>query len=171
MLQSSLDKLFVMFGEHVFQQTVSILMGTNCASLLADLFLYSYEVDFILTFCYIDDFLSLNNSKFGDWWFCWSHLSHWDWNKGYHRYSLGLDLHLEIDSEDQSKMTKEVISIFPLWTFHLYVAILQQHLHVEYISLSWSDIPELVVPIMISLIEGCCYQWRSKGSYMLSHHF
>jgi hypothetical protein len=26
----------------------------------------------------------------------------------------------------------------------------------EYISLRWYDIPELVVPIMISLIEGCC---------------
>jgi len=40
--------------------------------------------------------------------------------------------------------------------FHLYVATLQQHLHMEYISLSWYDIPELVFPIMISVIEG----WR-----------
>ena len=50
----------------------------NCAPLLADLFLYSYEADFIqrkekklaqyfsFTFRYIDDVLSLNNSKFGD---------------------------------------------------------------------------------------------------------
>ena len=35
-------------------------------------------------------------------------------------------------------------------------ATFQQHLHMESISLSWSNIPELVVPIMISLIEGCC---------------
>jgi hypothetical protein len=57
-------------------------MGTNYAPLLADLFLYSYEADFIqgllkknekklarsfnFTFCYIDDVLSLNNSRFGD---------------------------------------------------------------------------------------------------------
>ena len=57
-------------------------MGTNCAPLLADLFLYYYEADFIqellrkkeqklaisfnVTFRYIDDVLSLNNSKFGD---------------------------------------------------------------------------------------------------------
>jgi hypothetical protein len=47
-------------------------------------------------------------------------------------------------------------SIFPLWTFHLYVVTFQQHLHMEYISLRWYDIPELVVPISISLIEGCC---------------
>ena len=57
-------------------------MGTNCAPLLADLFLYSYEADFIqgllkknekglvrslnFTLCYTDDVLSLNNSRFGD---------------------------------------------------------------------------------------------------------
>jgi hypothetical protein len=36
-----------------------------------------------------------------------------------------------------------MISIFPLSTFHLYVATFQQHLQMEYISLSWYDIPEL----------------------------
>ena len=62
-----------------------------------------------------------------------------------------------------------------MWTFHLYVATFQQHLHMEYISLSWYDIPELVVPIRISLIEGCCEQgsYLTKGSSLLgwSHHF
>jgi hypothetical protein len=57
-------------------------MGTTCARLLVDLFLYSYEEDFIrrllkknekklartfnYTFRYIDDVLSQNNSRFGD---------------------------------------------------------------------------------------------------------
>jgi len=66
----------------VFQQTAGILMGTNCAPLFANLFLYSYKADFIqgllnknekklarsfiFTFRYIDDVLSLNNSKFAD---------------------------------------------------------------------------------------------------------
>jgi hypothetical protein len=36
-----------MFGGLVFQQIVHILMGTNCVPLLAELFLYSYEADFI----------------------------------------------------------------------------------------------------------------------------
>jgi hypothetical protein len=48
-----------------------------------------------------------------------------------------LDLHLEIDSEGRLRTkfyTKEIISIFPLWTFHLYVATFQQHLQMEYIS-------------------------------------
>ena len=77
-----IDYIFVMFGGRVFQQTVDIPMGTNSAPLLADLFLYSYEADFIqsllqrkekklaqsfgFTFRYKDDVLSLNNSKFGD---------------------------------------------------------------------------------------------------------
>jgi hypothetical protein len=57
--------------------------------------------------------------------------------------------------------TKNIISIFPLWTFHLYIATFQQHMHMEYIFLSWSDISNIVVHIIISLIEGYCQQ----GSY------
>ena len=63
-------------------QYVNVISYSNCAPLLADLFLYSYEADFIqgllkknekklarsfnFTFRYIDDVLSLNNSRFGD---------------------------------------------------------------------------------------------------------
>ena len=47
MLEILIDNILVVFGGRVFQQTVGILMGTNCAPLLADLFLYSYEADFI----------------------------------------------------------------------------------------------------------------------------
>ena len=72
----------MLFGGRVFQQTVGIHMGTNCTPLLVDLFLYLYEADFIqgirkknekklarsfnFTFRDIDDVLSLNNSRFGD---------------------------------------------------------------------------------------------------------
>ena len=82
MLEFLIDNIFVIFRGCVFQQTVGIPMGTNCAALLADLFLYLYEEDFIqgllkknekrvarffnFTFRYIDDVLSLNNSRFGD---------------------------------------------------------------------------------------------------------
>ena len=55
---------------------------------------------------------------------------------------------------------KKMISFFPLWTSHLYVGTFKQHLYMEYLSLSWSNtgIPDCVVSIMISLIEGCCLQ-------------
>ena len=55
-------------------------MGTNCAPLLADLFLYCYENEFLdklikegkrklarkfnLSYRYIDDFMSFNNKRF-----------------------------------------------------------------------------------------------------------
>ena len=70
----------MVFGGKVFQQIVGIPMGTNCAPLLADIFLYSYEAEFIqsllstgkkkiasqfnFTYRYIDDVLSINIPDF-----------------------------------------------------------------------------------------------------------
>jgi hypothetical protein len=47
MLEFLIDSIFVSFGGTFFQQVVGIPMGTNCAPLLADLFLYSYESEFL----------------------------------------------------------------------------------------------------------------------------
>jgi hypothetical protein len=47
MLEFLIDNIFVVGGGEVFQQSVEIRMGTNCAPSLADLFLYSYEAEFI----------------------------------------------------------------------------------------------------------------------------
>jgi hypothetical protein len=82
MLEILIDTILDMLGGRVFQQTVGIPMSTNCAPILVDLFLYSYETDFIqgilnknkkklarsfnFTFRYIDDVLLLNNYRFGD---------------------------------------------------------------------------------------------------------
>jgi hypothetical protein len=41
MLEFLIDNICVSFGGTLFQQVVGIPMGTNCAPLLADLFLYS----------------------------------------------------------------------------------------------------------------------------------
>jgi hypothetical protein len=41
------DNIYVVFGDQVFQLSVGIPIGTNCAPLLADLFLYSYEAKFV----------------------------------------------------------------------------------------------------------------------------
>jgi hypothetical protein len=56
-----------------------------------------------------------------------------------------------------------MIWIYPLWTFHLFEATFKQHLHIEYISLRLYDIPELVVPITISLREDCCYKEATQS--------
>jgi hypothetical protein len=80
MLGFLLDKICVVFGNHIFQQTVGIPACTNCVPLLTDIFLYSCEAEFIQkllqeknrpivmvfssTFRYINDALSINNDQF-----------------------------------------------------------------------------------------------------------
>ena len=97
-LEFLVDNIFVVFAGKVFQQTVGITMGTNCAPLLADIFLYSYEADFVqfllwtgkehlafwfnLTYRYMDDVLSLNNP---DRTLSGPDVSCWTWDQGYHR--------------------------------------------------------------------------------------
>ena len=116
MLEFFIDNIFVMFGGRGFQQRVDIPMDTNWASLLADLFLYSYEADFIqgllkknekklarsfnLTFRYIDVVLSRNNSRFGDFVdrIYPIELKIKDTTATY-KSASNIDLHLEIDSE------------------------------------------------------------------------
>ena len=66
-------------GYRVFKQTIGIPMGTDCAPLLANLFLFFYEYKYVKdklkdnhkqarlvkhTVRYIDDLLMLNNPNF-----------------------------------------------------------------------------------------------------------
>ena len=80
MIEFLVDNIYVRFGGQLFRQMVGIPMGTNCAPLLADLFLYSYENEFLdklikegkrklarrfnLSYRYIDDLISFNNKRF-----------------------------------------------------------------------------------------------------------
>jgi hypothetical protein len=81
MLEFLIDNIFVIFGRRVFQQTVGIPMGMLCSSSrrFAPLFVWGrlhtgdskknqkkVARSFNYTFRYIDDILSLNNSRFGD---------------------------------------------------------------------------------------------------------
>ena len=43
-----LDNIFIRFGSKLYRQIAGISMGTNCAPLVADLFLFCYERDFTL---------------------------------------------------------------------------------------------------------------------------
>jgi len=47
MMYFLIDNIFMEFGSQISQQTVGITMGTNCAPLLADLFLHSYKTAFV----------------------------------------------------------------------------------------------------------------------------
>ena len=80
MVEFLIDNIFVKFKGHLFCQVIGTPMGTYCAPLLTDLFLYSYESDFLdnmirrghrklarsfnLCFRHIDDLIVFNNKKF-----------------------------------------------------------------------------------------------------------
>ena len=75
-----LDNIFIRFGLKLYRQIVNIPMGTNCAPLVADLFLFCYERDFMLSLSdnnqadiieafnstsrYLDDLLNIDNPYF-----------------------------------------------------------------------------------------------------------
>ena len=73
MLEFFIDNICVSFGGALFQQVVDIPLGTNCAPLLAE-FLQKLVKDkkihearaFNFTYRYIDDVLSINNSRFAE---------------------------------------------------------------------------------------------------------
>ena len=75
-----LDNIYIRFGAKLYRQIVGIPMGTNCAPLVADPFLYCYERDFMdslnhdnqadvieafnSTSRYLDDLLNIDNPYF-----------------------------------------------------------------------------------------------------------
>ena len=75
-----LDNIFIRFSSKLYRQIVGIPMGTNCAPLVADLFLFCYERDFMLSLSdniqadvieafnstsrYLDDLLNIDNPYF-----------------------------------------------------------------------------------------------------------
>ena len=75
-----MDNIYIRFGTKLYRQIVGIPMGTNCAPLVADLFLFCYERDFMqnlscdnqaddikafnLTSRYLDDLLNIDNPYF-----------------------------------------------------------------------------------------------------------
>ena len=43
------DNIYIRFGSKLCRQIVGIPMGTNCVPLVADLFMFCYERDFMLS--------------------------------------------------------------------------------------------------------------------------
>ena len=75
-----LDNILIRFGTKLYRQIIGIPMGTNCAPLVADLFLFCYERDFMKSLSrenqadiigafnstsrYLDDLLNIDNIYF-----------------------------------------------------------------------------------------------------------
>jgi hypothetical protein len=152
-----IDNIFVVFGSKIFQQTFGIPMGTNCAPLLADLFLYSYEAEFIQkllheknksfavvfnsTFRYINTVLSINNDQFHSYVdsIYPSELEIKDTTESSTSASY-LDLLLNIDSD--GKLTTQLYGKRDYFSFtivnfpYIYVATSRYRLHTGYTPLN-----------------------------------
>ena len=75
-----LDNIYIRFGTKIYKQIVGIQMVTNCAPLVADLFLFCYERDFMTSLSdvkqaeiieafkstsrYLDDLLKIDDPYF-----------------------------------------------------------------------------------------------------------
>ena len=75
-----LDNIYIRFGSKIYRQIVGIPMGTHCAPFVANLFLFCYERDFMLSLSdgnqskvieafnstprYLDDLLNIDNTFF-----------------------------------------------------------------------------------------------------------
>ena len=75
-----MDNIYIRFGTKLYRKIVGIPMGTNCAPLVADLFLFCYERDFMTSLSdvkqaeiieafkstsrYLDDLLNIDNPYF-----------------------------------------------------------------------------------------------------------
>ena len=75
-----MDNIFIRLGTKLYRQTIGIPMETNCASLVADLFLFCCERDFMKSLSrenqadiieafnstsrYLDDLLNIDNIYF-----------------------------------------------------------------------------------------------------------
>ena len=66
MLEYLIDNIFIMVGNRVFKQHVGIPMGTNCAPLLANLYLFYYEYNYMKGLIKSDFLQALNNPGFPD---------------------------------------------------------------------------------------------------------
>ena len=78
-----LVNIFISFGSKLYREIMGIPIGTNCAHLVTDLFLFCYEIDFMLslsdnnqtdiveafnsTFRYLDDLLNIENPYLNKW--------------------------------------------------------------------------------------------------------
>ena len=57
-------------------------------------------------------------------------------------YSVKLEIKDTTDTARSASYDNKMISIFPLWIFQLYIATIQQHLLMGYLSIGRYDIPD-----------------------------
>ena len=93
----------------------------------------AWSFNFML--CYIEDVLLLNNSRIGDFGVSIYIVElEIKYTTDAARCASDLDWYLKIDSDCRLRTklyNKQMISIFLLWTFHLYLGTFQRHMYME----------------------------------------
>ena len=172
------------YRQHICQWSLEDGFFTNQSALLADLFLYSNEVEFVqelmkagnkrlvrqftFTYRYIDDVLSLNNPKFSEYldFIYPSELEIKETTESATSASY-LDCFLYMDNGklntrlyDKRDYFNFPIVNFPFLNTRIFRG---QHQHTEFMFHGWSVMLELVLSIKTLLTEGNCWQpdcWR-----------
>ena len=129
-----IHNIFVKFAGHLFRQVIGIPVGINCANILADLFLYSYESDFPnnvirtgqrkfarsfnVCFQYINYLLVFNNNKF------WKYvkdmcLSQLNVEKANQSRNLASYLDLTFTIEKDGKLSTQLFDNHEEFDFHI----------------------------------------------------
>ena len=115
MIEYLIDNVDVTCGNSLFRQKIGIPMGTDCAPFLANLFLFSYEYEWIMeqkknnielprkfnrSARYIDDLITINNNGLmkqymNDIYLSELELKHENPNNNQHASYLDLNIHVE----------------------------------------------------------------------------
>ena len=179
MIEFLVDNIYVRFGEQLFRQTVGIPMGTNCAPLLADLFLYSYENEFLdkllkegkrqlatkfsLSYRYIYDLISFNTKRFkefiSDIYPNELNISETTESTSVASYLNLLLLEMRTTTLPLNYMTNVMRLVSTLWTLPLCQAIFHQHQPTLSMQLSSFAMP-VVLQIIVTFYHATGPWWQ-----------
>ena len=124
-----MENIYVQFDGMVYQQIVGIPMGTNCAPLIADLFLYCYERDLMS---------DLQKSK------------RHDLIDMFNDTSRYLD---DIFTIDNPEFEKYIPDIYPAELSHGWVVTFQDSHPTVFTFRSWLDLLDVVLAFWISILK------------------
>ena len=167
-----MENIYVQFDGMIYQQIVRIPMGTNCAPLIADLFLYCYEMDFMSdlqkskrfdllymfndTSRYLDDIFTIDNPEFE------KHISdiypaELKLNKANtsDKETSFLDLNIKFIGSDihTSVTTNAMTSDFLSLISHGWVVTFQDSYRTVFIFRSWLDLLGVVLALWNSILK------------------
>ena len=188
-----IDNIYVRFGSSVFRQVIGIPMGTNSAPLLADLFLHTFEYDFMVktmkqditkaiqfsnTFRYIDDLFSANNVDFGNYvsaiYASELELKDASTSSTDHEVCY-LDTKIKTGDNTPFRITASTIRErtlhFGLSTFLIWTATFPPIQLTVFIYLNWWDMLEFARPKLTSSIDSVGFHYDSDSKALKPIYF